>query len=91
MSPGSGSALGTRSSDEDLGKDAHNIGCIARVTLRFLHHPEWLQVPLLAPPPPPPLSPLLSLAPSWKRSEAQKGVRPCTCMHTQSIPFSIEG
>ena len=33
-----------RAGEEEGSKSAHDIGCIARVTLRFLHHPEWLQV-----------------------------------------------
>ncbi|KAK9865507.1 hypothetical protein WJX84_004097 [Apatococcus fuscideae] len=32
-----------RAGEEEGSKSAHDIGCIARVTLRFLHHPEWLQ------------------------------------------------
>ncbi|KAK9837788.1 hypothetical protein WJX74_005086 [Apatococcus lobatus] len=29
--------------DDEASKEAQDIGCVVRVTLRFLHHPEWLQ------------------------------------------------
>ncbi|KAK9868437.1 hypothetical protein WJX84_008279 [Apatococcus fuscideae] len=35
--------------DDEASKEAQDIGCVVRVTLRFLHHPEWLQVGFCCP------------------------------------------